>query len=103
MTRTGASGPLLKCSFCGKDQSEVRRLIAGPGHICICDECVGLCNEIMEDEDGALPTGNEDESLPKPREIYEFLDSYVIGQDQAKKALSVAVYNHYKRVRSESE
>ncbi|WDZ89107.1 ATP-dependent Clp protease ATP-binding subunit ClpX [Nocardiopsis sp. HUAS JQ3] len=103
MTRTGASGPLLKCSFCGKDQGQVRRLIAGPGHICICDECVGLCNEIMEEEEGVLPSEADWGSLPKPREIYEFLDSYVIGQEQAKKALSVAVYNHYKRVRSEGD
>ncbi|WP_460806119.1 ClpX C4-type zinc finger protein, partial [Nocardiopsis aegyptia] len=88
MTRTGDSGPLLQCSFCGKDQRQVRRLIAGPGHICICDECVGLCNEIVDEEDTVETSDLAWDSLPKPREIYEFLDSYVIGQDQAKKALS---------------
>ncbi|WP_316042176.1 ClpX C4-type zinc finger protein, partial [Nocardiopsis sp. CNR-923] len=76
MARTGDSGPPLTCSFCGKDQRVVRRLIAGPGRICICDECVGLCDEIIEEE-LADATELTWDSLPKPREIYEFLDSYV--------------------------
>ncbi len=89
-------GDLLKCSFCGKSQKQVKKLIAGPG-VYICDECIDLCNEIIEEElsDGVSAHFEE---LPKPREIYEFLDRYVIGQDLAKKTLSVAVYNHYKRV-----
>jgi ATP-dependent Clp protease ATP-binding subunit ClpX len=87
---------LLKCSFCGKSQKQVKKLIAGPG-VYICDECIDLCNEIIEEE---LSETSELklEELPKPREIYEFLNDYVIGQEQAKKVLSVAVYNHYKRV-----
>ena len=98
MARIGDGGDLLKCSFCGKSQKQVKKLIAGPG-VYICDECIDLCNEIIEEE-LAEPTEFKWDSLPKPREIYEFLDAYVIGQDQAKKALSVAVYNHYKRVQS---
>ena len=101
MARIGDGGDLLKCSFCGKSQKQVKKLIAGPG-VYICDECIDLCNEIIEEE-LADATELTWDSLPKPREIYEFLDSYVIGQDRAKKALSVAVYNHYKRVRSDSE
>ncbi|MFI6577998.1 ClpX C4-type zinc finger protein, partial [Nocardiopsis sp. NPDC050513] len=101
MARIGDGGDLLKCSFCGKSQKQVKKLIAGPG-VYICDECIDLCNEIIEEE-LADATELTWDSLPKPREIYEFLDSYVIGQEQAKKALSVAVYNHYKRVRSEGE
>lgn len=99
MTKLGESSDLLKCSFCGKSQKQVRKLIAGPG-VYICDECIELCNEIIEEELGAASTSLEDIELPKPREIYGYLDEYVIGQDQAKKALSVAVYNHYKRIRS---
>jgi ATP-dependent Clp protease ATP-binding subunit ClpX len=91
-------GDLLKCSFCGKSQKQVKKLIAGPG-VYICDECIDLCNEIIEEE-LAEPQELKWDSLPKPREIYEFLDSYVIGQDKAKKGLSVAVYNHYKRIQS---
>jgi ATP-dependent Clp protease ATP-binding subunit ClpX len=98
VARIGDGGDLLKCSFCGKSQKQVKKLIAGPG-VYICDECIDLCNEIIEEE----LTESSDvsfDSLPKPREIYEFLDSYVIGQDGAKKTLSVAVYNHYKRVQA---
>lgn len=98
MTRIGESGDLLKCSFCGKSQKQVKKLIAGPG-VYICDECIDLCNEIIEEELTAASTTDFGE-LPKPREIYAFLDEYVIGQDSAKKSLSVAVYNHYKRVRA---
>jgi ATP-dependent Clp protease ATP-binding subunit ClpX len=89
---------LLKCSFCGKSQKQVKKLIAGPG-VYICDECIDLCNEIIEEE---LSEGSEVglEELPKPREIFEFLNSYVIGQETAKKSLAVAVYNHYKRVQA---
>ena len=98
MARIGDGGDLLKCSFCGKSQKQVKKLIAGPG-VYICDECIDLCNEIIEEE-LSEPTDIKWDSLPKPREIYEFLDAYVIGQDKAKKALSVAVYNHYKRIQS---
>ena len=101
MTRIGESGDLLKCSFCGKSQKQVKKLIAGPG-VYICDECIELCLEIIDDEKQAATTAEIDQ-LPKPREIYEFLDQYVIGQDSAKKVLSVAVHNHYKRVRSGTE
>lgn len=98
MARIGDGGDLLKCSFCGKSQKQVKKLIAGPG-VYICDECIDLCNEIIEEE---LAESSEVrwEDLPKPREIYEFLESYVVGQEPAKKALSVAVYNHYKRVQA---
>ncbi len=99
MTKLGESSDLLKCSFCGKSQKQVRKLIAGPG-VFICDECIELCNEIVQEELAATPKQTEELDLPKPREIKGFLDEYVIGQDQAKKALSVAVYNHYKRIRS---
>ena len=101
MARIGESGDLLKCSFCGKSQKQVKKLIAGPG-VYICDECIDLCNEIIEEElneTAESPVGGD---LPKRKEIYDFLDQYVIGQDPAKKALSVAVYNHYKRVQAEA-
>ena len=101
MARIGESADLLKCSFCGKSQKQVQQLIAGPG-VYICDECVELCNEIIEER--LAESGEEASSefeLPKPKEIYAFLEEYVIGQEQAKRALSVAVYNHYKRVRAE--
>ncbi|WP_430592739.1 ATP-dependent Clp protease ATP-binding subunit ClpX [Humidisolicoccus flavus] len=99
MARLGESGDLLKCSFCGKTQKQVVQLIAGPG-VYICDECVDLCNEII-DERLADAKGEEGEAqfeLPKPKEIFEFLNDYVVGQNSAKRSLSVAVYNHYKRV-----
>jgi ATP-dependent Clp protease ATP-binding subunit ClpX len=98
VARIGDGGDLLKCSFCGKSQKQVKKLIAGPG-VYICDECIDLCNEIIEEE---LSEGSDGrlEELPKPREIYDFLNSYVIGQDAAKKSLAVAVYNHYKRVQA---
>ena len=98
MARIGESGDLLKCSFCGKSQKQVKKLIAGPG-VYICDECIDLCNEIIEEELSESTEVSFDE-LPKPREIYDFLGEYVIGQDTAKKALAVAVYNHYKRLRA---
>ncbi|PYZ93668.1 ATP-dependent Clp protease ATP-binding subunit ClpX [Salipaludibacillus keqinensis] len=91
----------LKCSFCGKTQDQVRKLVAGPG-VYICDECIELCTEIVEEELGT-DEEVEMEDIPKPQEIREILNDYVIGQDQAKKTLSVAVYNHYKRVNSSSK
>ncbi|MFD5103148.1 ATP-dependent Clp protease ATP-binding subunit ClpX [Streptomyces albidochromogenes] len=99
MARIGDSGDLLKCTFCGKSQKQVGKLIAGPAGICICDECVGLCNELIAEEPDA-PSGATPPGPPTPHEIRAFLDQYVIGQDDAKKALAVAVHNHYKRVRS---
>lgn len=97
MLKFGDEKGQLKCSFCGKNQDQVRKLVAGPG-VYICDECIELCNEIIEEEltdDEAV----EDKDVPKPKEIREILDQYVIGQDEAKKTLSVAVYNHYKRIK----
>ncbi len=98
VARIGDGGDLLKCSFCGKSQKQVKKLIAGPG-VYICDECIDLCNEIIEEE---LSEGSDLglEELPKPRDIYDFLNGYVIGQDAAKKSLAVAVYNHYKRIQA---
>ena len=100
MARIGESADLFNCSFCGKSQKQVQQLIAGPG-VYICDECVELCNEIIEErmaEAGSGPVA--DFELPKPREIFSFLEEYVVGQDAAKRSLAVAVYNHYKRVRA---
>jgi len=100
VAKFGEGGDLLKCSFCGKSQKQVKKLIAGPG-VYICDECIDLCNEIIEEEF----SGAEEISfaeLPKPVEILEFLNDYVVGQDAAKRTLAVAVYNHYKRVRTTS-
>src|SRR5690554_5233233 len=99
MFKFGDEKGQLKCSFCGKAQEQVKKLIAGPG-VYICDECIELCNEIIDEElndEVSLDMGN----IPKPKEINGILDQYVIGQDEAKKTLSVAVYNHYKRIKSE--
>ncbi|MFD5783989.1 ATP-dependent Clp protease ATP-binding subunit ClpX [Streptomyces sp. NPDC126933] len=99
MARIGDGGDLLRCTFCGKTQKQVKKLIAGPSPLCICDECVGLCNELIAEELGVAAEGGPLE-LPKPREIFAFLERYVVGQESAKKALSVAVYNHYKRIQA---
>ena len=96
MTRPTDSNEQLLCSFCGKSQRQVKKLIAGPG-VYICDECIDLCNEIIDEELTTAPTFDV-ESLPKPKEIYSVLNEYVVGQDKAKRTLSVAVYNHYKRI-----
>jgi ATP-dependent Clp protease ATP-binding subunit ClpX len=98
VARIGDGGDLLKCSFCGKSQKQVKKLIAGPG-VYICDECIDLCNEIIEEE---LAEASELGlvELPKPKEIFEFLEQYVVGQEAAKKSLAVAVYNHYKRIQA---
>jgi ATP-dependent Clp protease ATP-binding subunit ClpX len=104
MTRPTDSNEQLLCSFCGKSQRQVKKLIAGPG-VYICDECIDLCNEIIDEELTTAPTFDV-ESLPKPKEIYSALNEYVVGQEKAKRTLSVAVYNHYKRIqiaRSEEE
>jgi ATP-dependent Clp protease ATP-binding subunit ClpX len=100
MARAGESAELLKCSFCGKSQKQVQQLIAGPG-VYICDECVELCNEIIDERQSESKSPQTvDFDLPKPKEIFDFLEEYVIGQEDAKRSLSVAVYNHYKRVRA---
>ena len=98
MARIGDGGDLLKCSFCGKSQKQVKKLIAGPG-VYICDECIDLCNEIIEEELAESSEVKLDD-LPKPSEIKDFLETYVIGQDTAKRTLAVAVYNHYKRIQA---
>src|SRR6202451_1110566 len=98
MAKFGESSDLVKCSFCGKSQKQVKKLIAGPG-VYICDECIDLCNDIIEEE-LSEPTEVRFDELPKPTEIFNFLNDYVIGQERAKKILSVAVYNHYKRVQA---
>ncbi len=101
MAKFGDTGELLKCSFCGKSQKQVKKLIAGPG-VYICDECIDLCNEIIEEE---LTETSElsFENLPNPREVRAFLDDYVVGQDDAKKILAVAVYNHYRRIQYQNQ
>ena len=98
MAKFGEGGDLVKGSFCGKTQKQVKKLIAGPS-VYICDECIDLCNDIIAEE--LTETSDVSfEELPKPREIFEFLNDYVVGQDYAKKILSVAVYNHYKRIQA---
>jgi ATP-dependent Clp protease ATP-binding subunit ClpX len=102
LARPTDSNEQLLCSFCGKSQRQVKKLIAGPG-VYICDECIDLCNEIIDEELAPQSGGVQLENLPKPREIHEVLQEYVVGQEAAKRALSVAVYNHYKRVQMSSE
>ena len=98
MARIGDGADLLKCSFCGKSQKQVKKLIAGPG-VYICDECIDLCNEIIEEElQEATEAGLVE--LPKPRQIFDFLEQYIVGQEPAKRSLAVAVYNHYKRIQA---
>ena len=101
MAKFGDTGELLKCSFCGKSQKQVKKLIAGPG-VYICDECIDLCNEIIEEEFTETAELSFD-NLPNPREVRAFLDDYVVGQDSAKKILSVAVYNHYRRIQHQNQ
>ena len=101
MAKFGDTGELLKCSFCGKSQKQVKKLIAGPG-VYICDECIDLCNEIIEEE--LTETADVSfETLPNPREVRAYLDDYVVGQEDAKKILSVAVYNHYRRIQHQAD
>src|SRR5881628_1023030 len=92
----------LKCSFCGKSQNDVRKLIAGPT-VYICDECIELCNDIIAEEGQKESPNRPTQSIPKPAEIKSTLDQYVIGQDRAKRVLSVAVYNHYKRIQHQGD
>jgi ATP-dependent Clp protease ATP-binding subunit ClpX len=105
MANPRSGKPQYRCSFCGKSQEDVRRLIAGPGAVYICDECVELCQEIINEDDQSVTKSdfNPGRPIPKPKRISEMLDQYVIGQDRAKKVLSVAVYNHYKRVGANSK
>ena len=100
MAKFGEGGELLKCSFCGKSQKQVKKLIAGPG-VYICDECIDLCNEIIEEELAGTSEVTFDD-VPKPAEIFGFLNDYIIGQERTKKIMSVAVYNHYKRIQFEA-
>jgi len=104
MSGTRGGRVQYRCSFCGKGQEEVRRLIAGPGSVYICDECIELCREIIDEEETPAPRPERSFSrIPTPKKLYEQLNQYVVGQDQAKKFLSVAVYNHYKRISAETE
>ena len=102
MTDKASSDKVLYCSFCGKSQHEVKKLIAGPS-VFICDECIDLCNDIIREEVGSEDKTGLQSDLPIPKEIRATLDQYVIGQDQAKKILAVAVYNHYKRLIAEPD
>src|SRR5437667_1364872 len=97
MVKKNGEGEVLRCSFCNKAQNDVRKLIAGPT-VFICDECVEVCNDIIADDNRFESRGGARTSLPVPQEIKKFLDEYVIGQEQTKKKLAVAVYNHYKRI-----
>ena len=97
MAKFGEGDALLKCSFCGKSQKQVKKLIAGPG-VYICDECIDLCNEII-DEELTTPAQLDLDNLPRPLDIYSVLNDYVVSQEESKRTLAVAVYNHYKRVR----
>ena len=99
MKKKAGSPQAIKCSFCGRGQDEVAKLVSGPS-VYICNECIRLCNEILEDEMANTHLFDLDQ-FPKPQEIKQSLDQYVIGQEQAKRTLSVAVYNHYKRIRNE--
>ena len=101
MARATDGNEQLLCSFCGKSQRQVKKLIAGPG-VYICDECIDLCNEII-DEELTAPAQLDLENLPKPKDIYDVLNDYVVSQEEAKRTLSVAVYNHYKRVQMVTE
>src|SRR5437667_251346 len=101
MARASEGNEQLLCSFCGKSQRQVKKLIAGPG-VYICDECIDLCNEII-DEELTAPSHLDLDNLPRPKEIYELLNDYVVSQEEAKRTLSVAVYNHYKRVQMGGE
>src|SRR6202040_3672631 len=101
MARASEGNEQLLCSFCGKSQRQVKKLIAGPG-VYICDECIDLCNEII-DEELTSPTQLDLDNLPRPRDIYAVLNDYVVSQEEAKRTLAVAVYNHYKRVQMGQE
>lgn len=101
MLKFGGGKKIPQCTFCGKNNDQVRKLVAGPG-VYICNECIALCNDIIAEDDDATKKHVEFSTLPKPREIKEFLDEYCIGQEEAKKTLSVAVYNHYKRISADS-
>src|SRR5213082_1449882 len=99
MANTRSGKPQYRCSFCGKSQEDVRRLIAGPGSVYICDECVELCREIIDEDEPPSPRPERTFTrIPTPKKLYDQLNQYVIGQERAKKILSVAVYNHYKRI-----
>ena len=98
MANTRSGRVQYRCSFCGKGQEDVRRLIAGPGAVYICDECVDLCREIIDEEMSGPKADVNLGRVPAPKRMVELLNQYVVGQDRAKRVLSVAVYNHYKRI-----